>query len=167
MVYAEPMAISVVQPAVRELMTRCSPHHELDDTVTLGGDGFTLCAHIRVQQTTDHQAKVSLACWAVSTDTARYLGGNPPTEDEYRLAPHGTATADEDFTQRVISPLPPAWTPSALHCRTATATSPSLSPSAFPDGGSAQLVLALISARSHGGTVSSGRRYERPVPLGR
>jgi hypothetical protein len=105
MVYAEPMAINVVQPAVRELMARCSLQHELDDTVTLGGDGFTLCAHIRVQQTTDDQVKVSLACWAVNTDTARYLGGHPPTEDEYRLAPHGTATADEDFTQRVIIPL--------------------------------------------------------------
>jgi hypothetical protein len=105
MVYAEPMASGTVQPAVRELMARCSPRHELNTTVTLGGDNFTLCAHIRVKQLADDQVKVSLACWAVNTDTARYIGGHPPTKDEHQLAPYGTAQPDEGFTRWVIGHL--------------------------------------------------------------
>ncbi|MCI3276702.1 hypothetical protein [Streptomyces cylindrosporus] len=99
------MASGTVQPAVRELMARCSPRHELNTTVTLGGDNFTLCAHIRVKQVADDQAKVSLACWAVSTDLARYIGGHPPTKDEHQHAPYGTAKPDADFTGRVIGHL--------------------------------------------------------------
>ncbi|GGX79163.1 hypothetical protein GCM10010510_25140 [Streptomyces anandii JCM 4720] len=105
MVYAEPMARHTVAPAVRELMERRSTGHQLNNTVTLGGDDFTLCAHVRVRWLTDDQAKVSLACWAVNTDTARYLGGHPPSDDEFRLRPYGTATPDEGFTSRVADHL--------------------------------------------------------------
>ncbi|MBE8472131.1 hypothetical protein IQ210_14360 [Streptomyces sp. 3R004] len=105
MVYAAPMARSTVQPAVHELMAQCSSARELDTTVTLGGDGFTLCAHVRVRQLTRDQMQVALACWVVNTDAARTLGGHPPAKDEYRLPPDGTAVPDEDFTGRVMDHL--------------------------------------------------------------
>ncbi len=105
MVHAEPMARHTVAPAVRELMGRHSKHHPLNTTVSLGGDNFTLCAHIRVRWLTDDQVRVSVACWSVSTDMARYFGGRPPTDDEYRLHPYGTATPDEAFTGRVTGHL--------------------------------------------------------------
>ncbi|WP_240204809.1 hypothetical protein [Streptomyces actuosus] len=49
--------------------------------------------------------EVSLACWTVSTDAARYVGGHPPTKDECQLAPYGTAGPDEDVTRRVSDHL--------------------------------------------------------------
>ncbi|MBM4826267.1 hypothetical protein HXP45_35145 [Streptomyces actuosus] len=99
------MAQETAAPAVRELIARRSRQHQLNTTVTLGGDDFTLCAHIRVRWLTDDQVKVALACWTVSTDLARYIGGTPPTEAEHRLHPYGTARPDEEFTARVMDHL--------------------------------------------------------------
>lgn len=106
MVYADPMARFTVAPEARRLAAlRCPVGHDLHSTVTTGGDGFSLCAHVRVRWLTDDQVRVSVACWAVSTDFARYVGGRPPTDGEYRLAPDGTARPDEGFTERVTDRL--------------------------------------------------------------
>ncbi|MFF7446639.1 MULTISPECIES: hypothetical protein [unclassified Streptomyces] len=105
MVYAEPMARAVVEPAVRELMQQASDGGKPSTTVELGGDGFTMCAHVRVQLTAPGQAEVALACWVVNMDTARFFGSTPPTEDEKRLSPEGVASWDEALTRRVIGHL--------------------------------------------------------------
>ncbi|WP_239513047.1 hypothetical protein [Streptomyces actuosus] len=123
------MAQETAAPAVRELIARRSRQHQLNTTVTLGGDDFTLCAHIRVRWLTDDQVKVALACWTVSTDLARYIGGTPPTEAEHRLHPYGTARPDEEFTARVMDHLARCLHALDAPARTRTATSPSRSPS--------------------------------------
>ncbi|MEE1752738.1 hypothetical protein PUR26_09700 [Streptomyces sp. SP18CS02] len=105
MVYAEPMARAVVEPAVRDLMNRCGDGQGLSTTVAFGGDGFTLYAGVRVRRVATGQAEVSLACWVTNRDAARYLGGNPPSEDETRLRPEGTATPDGPLTTRVAGHL--------------------------------------------------------------
>ncbi|MEV6954196.1 hypothetical protein [Streptomyces sp. NPDC051183] len=105
MVYTEPMARAVVEPAVRELMRECTDGREPSTTVTFGGDGFTMCAHVRVRAGEPGRAEVSLACWTVNEDTARYFGANPPTADETRLPPEGTAAPDGSLTSRVIAHL--------------------------------------------------------------
>ncbi|MEU9234012.1 hypothetical protein [Streptomyces subrutilus] len=95
------MARAVVEPAVRELMRLCTDGREHSTTVAFGGDGFTLYGHVRVRPTEPGQADVSLACWAANTDTARYFGNNPPSAEETRLPPEGTAVPDESLTGRV------------------------------------------------------------------
>ena len=105
MVYTEPMARAVVEPAVRELMPQCSDGQEHSTTVTFGGDDFNMCAHVRARLAVPGQVKVSLACWVVNMDTARYFGSNPPSVDETRLPPEGTATPDGSLTSRVIGHL--------------------------------------------------------------
>ncbi|MFD5110504.1 hypothetical protein [Streptomyces cinereoruber] len=105
MVYAEPMARAVVEPAVRELMHQCADGQEPSTTVTFRGDGFNMCAHVRARLTAPGQVKVSLACWVVNMDTARYFGSTPPSEKETRLAPEGIAAPDESLTSRVIGHL--------------------------------------------------------------
>jgi hypothetical protein len=85
MVYAEPMARAVVEPAVRKLMQRCSGGEEPSTTVEFRGDGFNMCAHVRVHLTAPGQVKVALACWVVNMDMARYFGSTPPSDDETRL----------------------------------------------------------------------------------
>ncbi|MGC5533945.1 hypothetical protein [Streptomyces sp. SR-10] len=105
MVYADPMARAVVRPAVVELLQRFPRGQEFDTTVSFGGDDFTLRAHVRVRRTAPGLAKVSLACWVVNKDTARYLGDNPPREDENFLPPEGTAVPDASLTARVIGCL--------------------------------------------------------------
>ncbi|WP_258314427.1 hypothetical protein [Streptomyces sp. Act143] len=99
------MAQAVVEPAVRELMQQCADGQEPSTTVTLRGDDFNMCAHVRVRPTAPGQVRVSLACWVVNMDTARYFGSNPPSEDETRLPPDGTAAPDESLTSRVIGHL--------------------------------------------------------------
>ncbi|MFI1680538.1 hypothetical protein [Streptomyces sp. NPDC020607] len=105
MVYAQPMARAVVEPAVRELMRQCADGRERSTTVTLGGDGFDMHAHVRVGPVARGQVEVSLACWVANKDTARYFGDNPPSRDEALLPPEGTATPDEPLTVRVIGHL--------------------------------------------------------------
>ncbi|MFI7291221.1 hypothetical protein ACIBRY_31905 [Streptomyces anulatus] len=105
MVYADPMARAVVRPAVIELLQRFPRGREFTTTVSFGGDDFALCAHVRVKRTAPGLAKVSLACWVVNRDTARYLGGNPPREDESFLPPEGTAVPDTSLTARVMGCL--------------------------------------------------------------
>ncbi|WP_229859957.1 hypothetical protein [Streptomyces poonensis] len=99
------MARAVVEPAVRELMHQCADGQEPSTTVTFRGDGFNMCAHIRARIAVPGQIKVSLACWVVNMDTARYFGSTPPSEDEARLPPEGIATPDESLTSRVIGHL--------------------------------------------------------------
>ncbi|MFI7320682.1 hypothetical protein [Streptomyces venezuelae] len=105
MVYAQPMARAVVEPAVRELMHQCADGQELSTTVTLGGDGFDMHAHVRVRPTAPGRFEVSLACWVANKDTARYFGNSPPSRDETRLPPDGTATPDAALTARVTGHL--------------------------------------------------------------
>ncbi|HET6855609.1 MAG TPA: hypothetical protein VFH94_00735 [Streptomyces sp.] len=105
MVYALPMARAVVEPAVHELMQQCPVGGERSTTVEFGGDGFNMCAHVRVRMKPEGQAEVALACWVANMDTARYFGSTPPGEDETRLPPEGTATWDEPLTGRVIGHL--------------------------------------------------------------
>ncbi|NEB87189.1 hypothetical protein G3I43_23900 [Streptomyces anulatus] len=114
MVYAEPMARAVVAPAVVELLQRFPRGREFTTTVSFGGDDFTLRAHVRVRRTAPGLAKVSLACWVVDKDTARYLGGNPPREDENSLPPEGTAVPDASLTARVVAALATRLNPGAV-----------------------------------------------------
>ncbi|WP_404953188.1 hypothetical protein [Streptomyces sp. 147326] len=104
-VYTEPMARAVVEPAMQELMRLCTDGREHSTTVALGGDGFTMYGHVRVRPGEPGHADVSLACWTANMDTARYCGSDPPSEDEARLPPEGTATPDESLTNRVIGHL--------------------------------------------------------------
>ncbi|MER5257382.1 MULTISPECIES: hypothetical protein [unclassified Streptomyces] len=101
------MARSVVEPAVHELMHQCTDGQERSTTVGFGGDGFTMYAHVRLRPATPAQADVSLACWTTNMDTARYFGNTPPSEQETRLPPDGTATPDESLTSRVMGHLAP------------------------------------------------------------
>ncbi len=64
---------------------------------------------LRVTFPEPDRAKVSLACWTVYTDTARYLGNNPPTEAETTLPPEGTAITDLALTVGVIGDLAARW----------------------------------------------------------
>ncbi|MFW3464588.1 hypothetical protein ACN24K_31550 [Streptomyces microflavus] len=105
MVYAEPMARAVVEPAVAELLGRFPRGGEFSTTVSLGGDDFSMYAHIRAKRTRPGVARVSVACWVVNGDTARYLGGSPPSEAETLLPPEGTADPDEPLTRRVVGCL--------------------------------------------------------------
>ncbi|MCX4681891.1 hypothetical protein OG413_42585 [Streptomyces sp. NBC_01433] len=104
-VYTEPMARAVVEPAVLKLVRQYPRGGSFSTTVTSGGDGFTMCAHIRAQWAAPGQVKIALACWVVNMDTARYLGDNPPAREEMRLPPEGTAEWDEELTGRVIGHL--------------------------------------------------------------
>lgn len=104
-VYAQPMARAVVEPALRELMQQCADGREHSATVTLGGDGFDMHAHVRVRATAPGRFEVALACWVANKDTARYFGDSPPSRDEARLPPEGTATPDGSLTARVIGHL--------------------------------------------------------------
>ncbi|WP_327177808.1 hypothetical protein OG599_22685 [Streptomyces sp. NBC_01335] len=105
MVYAEPMARAVVEPAVHELLDRFPRGGEHTATVSYGGDDFLLCAHLRVRRTKPGLAEVSVACWAVNRDTARYFGGSPPRAEEALLPPEGTARPDDSLTARVVEHL--------------------------------------------------------------
>ncbi|ELP63274.1 hypothetical protein ACKI1I_11595 [Streptomyces turgidiscabies] len=99
------MARAVVQPAVLELVQQYPRGRPFSTTVTFGGDDFTMCAHVRAQWAAPGQVKIALACWVVNMDTARYLGDNPPADEEKRLSPEGTAGWDEELTGRVIGHL--------------------------------------------------------------
>jgi hypothetical protein len=99
------MARAVVEPAVRTLLQRYPRGRPFSTTVTSGGDGFTMCAHVRAQWAAPGHVKIALACWVVNTNTARYLGDNPPAIEEMSLPPEGTAQWDEDLTSRVIGHL--------------------------------------------------------------
>ncbi|MBQ1110488.1 hypothetical protein KBY46_31970 [Streptomyces sp. 404i] len=92
-------------PAVAELLQRFPRGQECTTTVSFGGDDFTLRAQVRVRRTTPGLARVSLACWVINKDMARYLGGNPPREDENFLPPEGTAVPDASLTARVMDCL--------------------------------------------------------------
>ncbi|MEE1732792.1 hypothetical protein PUR33_27120 [Streptomyces sp. BE282] len=105
MVYAEPMARAVVEPAVAELLGRFPRGGEFSSTVSLGGDDFSMYAHVRARRTRPGVARVSVACWVVNRDTARYLGGSPPSAAETLLTPEGTADPDEPLTRRVVGCL--------------------------------------------------------------
>ncbi|MFJ9248502.1 hypothetical protein [Streptomyces sp. NPDC101776] len=99
------MARAVVEPAVRELVRQYPRGRSFSTTVTLGGDDFSMCAHIRARWAAPGQVRIALACWVVNRDTARHLGDNPPAEEEMRLPPDGTAEWDEELTSRVIGHL--------------------------------------------------------------
>ncbi|MGV2920541.1 hypothetical protein [Streptomyces alfalfae] len=77
MVYAEPMARAVVEPAVRELMPQCADGQEFSTIVVFRGDSFNMYAQVRARLTAPGQVRVSLACWVVNMDTARYFGSTP------------------------------------------------------------------------------------------
>lgn len=98
MLFAEPMARSVLAPAARELLRQAADGEEHTTTVPYGGDDFTLYGHIRVRRTVADQAEVAVACWLVNIDLARSIGGHPPTPAETRLPPEGTARPDGAFT---------------------------------------------------------------------
>ncbi|WUT33161.1 hypothetical protein OG392_36860 [Streptomyces sp. NBC_00691] len=100
------MARTVVEPAVLTLVQRYPRGRRFSTTVSCGGDGFSMCAHVQAQWATEPgQVKIALACWVVNLDTARYLGDSPPTRQEKLLPPEGTAAWDEELTGRVISHL--------------------------------------------------------------
>ncbi|WSK24244.1 hypothetical protein OG730_35800 [Streptomyces sp. NBC_01298] len=99
------MARAVVEPAVLELVRRYPRGRSFSTTVSLGGDDFSMCAHVRAQWAAPGQVKIALSCWVVNKDTARYLGGSPPAVEEMRLPPEGTAHWDEELTSRVIGHL--------------------------------------------------------------
>jgi hypothetical protein len=105
MVYAEPVARAVVEPAVLELLQRYPRGRPFSTTVTFGGDDFRICAHVRAQWAAPGQVRIALACWVVNMDFARYVGDNPPAAEEMRLPPEGTAEWDEPLTRRVIDHL--------------------------------------------------------------
>ncbi|WP_371749839.1 hypothetical protein OG302_41015 [Streptomyces sp. NBC_01283] len=105
MVYTEPMARAVVESAVHELTHQCTDGQERSTTVSFGGDGFTMYAHVRLCPASSGQADVSLACWTANMDTARYFGSNPAGDAETRLPPDGTAAPDESLTSRVMGHL--------------------------------------------------------------
>lgn len=87
MLFAEPMARSVLAPAARELLRQAADGEEHTTTVPYGGDDFTLYGHIRVRRMVAGQAEVAVACWLVNIDLARSMGGHPPTTAETRLPP--------------------------------------------------------------------------------
>ncbi|WP_369217992.1 hypothetical protein [Streptomyces flavofungini] len=99
------MARAVVEPAILELVRHYPRGRPFSTTVTCGGDGFSMCAHVRAQWAAPGQVRIALACWVVNMDTARFLGDTPPDSKEMRLPPEGTARWDEDLTSRVIGHL--------------------------------------------------------------
>lgn len=103
--YTEPMARAVVEPAVLTLLRRYPRGGSFSTTVTYGGDGFTMCAHVRARWAAPGQVEIALACWVVNMDTARCFGDNPPAQEEMCLPPEGTAEWDEPVTSRVIGHL--------------------------------------------------------------
>ncbi|CAM5395167.1 putative protein OS=Streptomyces microflavus OX=1919 GN=Smic_80050 PE=4 SV=1 [Streptomyces microflavus] len=106
MVYAEPMARAVVEPAVAELLGRFPRGGEFSTTVSLGGKWRFQTMRHPGQAHPGREWRGSLvACWVVNRDTARYLGGSPPSEAETLLPPEGTADPDEPLTRRVVGCL--------------------------------------------------------------
>ncbi len=74
-------------------------------TVRIADEGSSYYGDLRVSIPALGQVQISLACWLVGTDTARYFGDDPPTEAETRLAPDGTAITDLRATVGVLDEL--------------------------------------------------------------
>ncbi|MEV8376939.1 hypothetical protein AB0P21_29620 [Kribbella sp. NPDC056861] len=74
-------------------------------TVSIADADYALYADVRVALLSPDRAKISLACWTVYTDAARYFGDHPPEDAEQRLDPEGTALPELDLTVGVIDDL--------------------------------------------------------------
>jgi len=103
---AEYLLASKAHAALRGLLPageECSTKLRISDAE------YAAYGDLRVTFAEPDRAKVSLACWTVYTDTARYFGNNPPTEAETSLPPEGTAITDLALTVGVIGDLAARW----------------------------------------------------------
>lgn len=96
---------SQADAAIRELLPTCSAGEERSTTVRVADAGYAVYGDLRVGLAASGQAEVSLACWTVNLDTARYFGDNPPEEVETRLPPDGTAIPDLRMTIAVLDDI--------------------------------------------------------------
>jgi hypothetical protein len=96
---------SQADAAIRELLPTCSAGEERSTTVRVADAGYAVYGDLRVGLAASGQAEVSLACWTVNLDTARYFGDNPPEEAETRLPPDGTAVPDLQMTIAVLDDI--------------------------------------------------------------
>jgi hypothetical protein len=92
------LATKVVN-AVQELLPASST------TVSIADADYALYADVRVALLSPERAKISLACWTVYTDAARYFGDHPPEDAERKLDPEGTAIPELNLTVGVIDEL--------------------------------------------------------------
>ncbi|MEU4390503.1 hypothetical protein [Kribbella sp. NPDC023855] len=96
---------SQADAAIRELLPTCSVGEERSTKVRVADAGYAVYGDLRVSLTAPGQAEVSLACWTVNLDTARYFGDSPPEEAETRLPPEGTAVPDLRMTIAVLDDI--------------------------------------------------------------
>ncbi|MGC4936342.1 hypothetical protein [Kribbella sp. DT2] len=91
---------TAVEAAVRELLPG-----EGATTVRVADEGSTFYGDVLASVPELGQVRISLACWTVGTDGARYFGDDPPTDAETRLPPDGTAVTDLRSTVAVLDEL--------------------------------------------------------------
>jgi hypothetical protein len=94
-----------VEAAVRELLPTQPGGEERAMAVSISDEGSSYCSDVRVSIPALGQVRISLACWLVGTDTARYFGDDPPTEAERMLPPDGTAVTNLRSTVGVLDEL--------------------------------------------------------------
>lgn len=99
------MLATKVEAAVRELLPGEADGQEHATTARIADEGSSYYGDVRVSIPALGHVRISLACWLVGTDTARYLGGDPPTEAEWMLPPDGTAITDLRSTVGVLDEL--------------------------------------------------------------
>jgi hypothetical protein len=94
-----------VEAAVLEQLPGHPGDQERVTTARIADEGSSFYGDVRVSVPALGQVRISLACWTVGTDTARYFGDDPPTEAETRLPPDGTAVTDLGSTVAVLDEL--------------------------------------------------------------
>ncbi|GAB2563545.1 hypothetical protein [Kribbella endophytica] len=99
------MLATKVEAAVRELLPGEADGQEHATTARIADEGSSYYGDVRVSIPALGHVRISLACWLVGTDTARYLGDDPPTEAERMLPPDGTAITDLRSTVGVLDEL--------------------------------------------------------------
>ncbi|WP_432944242.1 hypothetical protein ACQPXM_02375 [Kribbella sp. CA-253562] len=102
---SEQMLAASAESAVRELLPGHAGDEEFSTTVSLADVDSTLYGDVRIRVPELGRVEISLACWTVGTDTARYFGDDPPTVAETELPPTGTAVPDLASTIGVIDEL--------------------------------------------------------------
>lgn len=80
--------------AIQELLPTCAVGEERSTTLRIADVDYALYGDLRVARSRPDRADISLACWYVNMDTARYFGDHPPDDAESKLAPEGTAVPD-------------------------------------------------------------------------